>query len=94
MNELFIPCSCHSEVLRVEYDDGVFYISTYRSSGRHGFLTRLQHIWKIIRTGIPWEDDVILYKEAALKLKDYLDLYLKENNCEEEHLSSQDTCKQ
>jgi hypothetical protein len=72
-DEIFTKCSCHCSVLwAVQYEDedqvevslwsnGIFPISV-------SWRDRLRQIWKIIRTGRPWSDSVILESKDAWAL--------------------------
>ena len=38
----------------------------------HTWRTRLRHIWKMLRGGEPFEDEIILNRECMAKLSRYL----------------------
>jgi len=83
-NILYIECSCHSHLLTIEREiEGVvpmWYVS-YWSRGRRGeesgWVNKLRHIYKILKDGSPYNDDIILQKEEMEKLRDYLNEQLK-----------------
>lgn len=58
-------CRCHTHILRVEQDDALpndFYLSMYESSG-YGPMSwkeRIRHVWRVLRTGYPFNDCLIL----------------------------------
>ncbi len=60
--------------MRVEYDPefGEMFISMWSRPTSHPWLTRLRHIWKILRGGEPFEDEIILNRECMAKLSNYL----------------------
>jgi hypothetical protein len=81
---LIVECECSAELLVFEYTketDPVeknfnqeLLISFY-SYGHHGKkftgLSKLKLIWKVITTGTPYEDDVILGNENIKKVRDF-----------------------
>jgi len=78
----FIECSCggHFVVMCTDNDDkyDYIYLSFFQyGNGEKSFLLQLQHIWHIIRYGTPFLDMVCLDKKEAIKLKDKLNLYIK-----------------
>lgn len=82
--EFFVECDCHSEVIHVvcdfwgnsSYD---YEFSVYRH-GEQSFWNKCRMIWKIIRTGHPYGDDVILGKEKAEELARWILEEKSENN--------------
>lgn len=60
--------------MRVEYDPefGETFISMWSRPTLHTWRTRLRHIWKILRGGEPFEDEIILNSECMAKLSRYL----------------------
>lgn len=78
--DLFLYCDCNNEILVLSPDVDFNEISC--SIFRHRYLKpglkhRLHHCWHILKTGSPYEDEIILSKDNAKKLKDYLEKYLK-----------------
>lgn len=61
-------CSCGSEALHVWRDDdtGLVYLSTWAPKRyAKGWTRRLRHIWRIVTTGEPWDDEIVLTPEEA-----------------------------
>lgn len=76
MLEKFTVCACFSEGLRVSYfpEDKEFYVSIWehKGSGKACWSHRLKHIWRILRTGQPWEDEIIISEQDAGELGQFL----------------------
>ena len=53
-------------------DDDFTTVSTYRQDRRAPILTRLRHIWHIIRYGHPYNDDVCIAPIEMIRLRHYL----------------------
>jgi hypothetical protein len=72
--KLYAECTCQMEVLGVEYDKDIdiFFLGIYRMSEGSNLIQRLRHIWRIIKTGRPYGDDIVLNRETASKLARYL----------------------
>ena len=76
----YYECECGCSILRVEHDkdtdycgDSVF-VCIYDRRYKRSLLHKLHCIWKIIRTGEPYADEVVLSLEDAKKLgEDLLD---------------------
>lgn len=72
----FFICLCYGEGVRFSYwpDDKEMYLSLWktRSYGKPCWRQRLRHIWKIIRDGEPWEDEVVLTVEEAKAMGKFL----------------------
>lgn len=78
--KLFLCCECNSEILVLspEFEDKEIYCSIYKYRYlKPGLKHRLHHCWHILKTGSPYEDEIILSKNDAKKLKDYLEKSLK-----------------
>jgi hypothetical protein len=74
-NPLYLECACYyCRLMRVEYDPefGETFISMWSRPISHTWRTRLRHIWKILRGGEPFEDEIILNRECMAKLSGYL----------------------
>ncbi len=79
--ELFLKCTCHGEALQIEYEvdkrwneDGEYWVSLWER-GFDGILCwreRLRWVWNILKTGKPFSDHVILSKQDAIKLRDFI----------------------
>lgn len=84
-NSIFEKCACSAHTLEIqkycyetEYDEG-FYISIWhlgRGSNNMCWRERLRWVWRIICTGNPWADSVILSNKQAKKLADYINKHL------------------
>ena len=76
IEEEFYVCSCGANAISLlrwvgDPDDTDISISMWErgSSGREdSWHERLRHIWHIIRKGHPFEDEVILSQDDALRL--------------------------
>jgi len=75
----YIPCDCGSEVLRIDYDDEckTFDIMIYTLKGKFPLRHKLRHIWNIIKKGEPYSDQIVLRKNSALELKEYIELHTR-----------------
>lgn len=71
MSEPLIVCDCHTHAVRVSrQDDGTVYVATWRlfykgSDYRGGWRQRLRLAWKVLRTGEPWDDELVLTQTNA-----------------------------
>ena len=73
--EKFISCECYSEFVRVAYDKEFdhFDLSIWtQPSMKPSWKTKLGWIWRIIKHGSPYGDQVILNKDKAKELAEYL----------------------
>ena len=80
-NELFVECDCHSHVIVVNKMDedgyGDFeYCMAFFERGYDGrilsFKNRLRWCWHILRYGHPWTDSIILDRNKAKRLGEFL----------------------
>ena len=88
MNEIveYVECGCGAELLRIQLykaddlDEIFFNMFSYgvKSRDNNPLSFRLRHIWKILKDGTPYEDEMCLNKESAIKLRDALDKMIKE----------------
>jgi hypothetical protein len=72
---LYLECACYyCRLMRVEYDSefGETFVSLWSRPTSFPWLTRLRHIWKILKGGEPFEDEIILNRECMVKLSEYL----------------------
>jgi hypothetical protein len=73
MPKIYIECDCHTELIQLEYepDGDLLYMAYYTYSHSKGFSirNRLRHIWKIIRDGHPYNDEIILGRAERKKLE-------------------------
>lgn len=76
MIDKFFRCECYGEGLRLSYDaeDKSFYVSLWREGYREpiDWVHRLKHIWRILRDGQPWHDQVVLNEAEAKALGQFL----------------------
>lgn len=73
--EKFISCECYSEFVRVAYDKEFdhFDLSIWtQPSMKPNWKTKLGWIWRIIKHDSPYGDQVILNKDKAKELAEYL----------------------
>ncbi len=72
-DKLYLDCSDWCSVMKVEPedDDGIF-ISFFTQIRSKGIRYKMRQIWKIIRTGEPYEDMFVLSVEDAKRLVDFL----------------------
>ena len=64
-------CTCGTEMIRAEYDDGelILAVYSYAFSDRITIKERLRHILYIIKHGTPFCDMIILNREDTIRLK-------------------------
>jgi len=78
--KLFIDCECHSEGLQVEYDkesDEFYFAFWHQGFDRKlDWKSRIRWCWKIIITGVPWSDLVIVNPKSSVKIKNFIIKYL------------------
>lgn len=71
-----LPCACHSEKIHFEWDEEFeqLNLSIWEPYGteRFSFLHRLRHCWKILKTGIPYGDQVLLDKKSVNSMISFL----------------------
>jgi len=77
--KLFVLCACYGEGVWLVHDaeDKQVYVSLWDShvhppSTRMPWRQRLRHIWRIIRIGVPYDDDVILNYDEAREVAAFL----------------------
>lgn len=72
-NNLLLKCDCGGEMLEVVKEEGYYEISLWRQGGGHlSWKERARWIWRILTTGNPWTDQLILSKEKISQLVDFL----------------------
>jgi hypothetical protein len=74
---LFIRCNCGSHALELTWDEEFGWLEMAQwhyasSSSPLPFKERLRWIWRILTTGKPWTDSVLLDKKEIEQLKNYL----------------------
>lgn len=76
MDDHFTRCACFGHGLRLTWDDEdrEFYLSLWgsRNAFRTSWKERLRHIWRILRTGVPWDDELVLSAVEAKRLAEFL----------------------
>lgn len=76
MDNKVFRCECGAQYVAFEWDveDKNLYASFYELYGKSvdDWKQRLRHCCKILRTGLPYTDSVILSQEDAKKLHEYL----------------------
>ena len=74
-NEKFFICSCYSHALCLMKfkEEEECYVSIWISGHQSiGWRYKLRQIWRIIKTGTPYGDEVVLSKEEALNLSKHI----------------------
>lgn len=73
-----ISCDCGSEVLYIQYDAelSLFDFSIYESSAsfetKHNWKNKLRYIWRILTNHHPYNDQIVLSKNKAKSLANFL----------------------
>lgn len=73
--KIYLHCQCGCSILHLEKDEDfgvevcMILFKTMRCNSWH---YRLRQIWKIIRTGEPYEDQFLLRKQDTPKLVEFL----------------------
>jgi hypothetical protein len=70
LREKLVTCECHIEGLHLMKfdDDADLYLSIWEErqyAHKTLWRQRLRHIWRIIRKGRPWDDELVLGPEAV-----------------------------
>ena len=70
MKEIYIPCDCGTEVLRIELDDETkeYFIGIYQFKKGYTIRDKLRYIWRIIKTGEPYGDQIVINKDKMEEL--------------------------
>lgn len=72
-NEIVIRCECGEEVLVVTHADGDFYLCMFdRQFTKYGWRHRLHLMWRIIRHGKPYTDQICISENDATQLMMFL----------------------
>lgn len=68
----YIDCPCGNEIIRLtRYDkDWEVCMSIFSGPGRPSLFGRLKHIWAVVKTGYPWEDQIVLTDKELGKLNE------------------------
>jgi hypothetical protein len=87
-DSLFLKCSCTSHALEIQrfnfsnpdtnYTDEGFNISIWVNSFNYKLCwsERFRWIWNILKTGVPWSDNIILSNEQTKQLNQYIEQHL------------------
>lgn len=76
INEEFIQCACGAEILHLdEWPSGSVSLAvfSYGTAPRRSLRFRLRMIWKIITTGIPYCDVMIIDDNGWKKMKAFME---------------------
>jgi hypothetical protein len=77
---LFVKCQCSTHCFEIEYyyyeeNDSGFNL-TFWNYGRNSEILcwreRIRWIWKIIRTGNPWADGIMISSAQAKEIENYI----------------------
>jgi hypothetical protein len=75
MNNLFLSCLCSSHVLQATVDEDKNVEISIWQLGRTRSLSwkeRLRWIWRILRTGDPWADQILIDRKQGKSLEQFL----------------------
>lgn len=72
---LQIKCSCGSEILELTYDTELktYDIAIFSLDVRKSWRAKLRAIWRIIRTGDPFSDQMVVRESEVKKLSEFID---------------------
>lgn len=76
-NQLYLRCSCYSEVLVLDYwddEDGELCVAIYSFDYRRSWWWRLKLAWHILNGGDNHTDQIVLSKEDTQKVMEWLNL--------------------
>jgi hypothetical protein len=79
---LFADCCCGSEMFEIRRSMENFDLSIWNrgmSSRPLCWKERLRWCWRILRTGDPWADSIIVSDENAMKISNYINKYINKN---------------
>ena len=85
VNELFVACSCRSEVLLIEYQEEyhdwnlAMYQSGVGNNNKLKFRERIRWAWNLLRTGKPFTDEVIFQREDIERIVSFLNKTIKKS---------------
>jgi len=80
--QLFIECDCYSEGIKLNYEDGLLYISLYQRGFKPRTKTikeKLRWIWQIITKDVPYDDELIISKDKIKQLSQFVNEILPNN---------------
>lgn len=75
MDERYVTCACFTEALHLVYDEDSreLFVSIYAQAGaRPSWRHRLSSIWRILTTGHPYDDEIILDRSSLHALTTWL----------------------
>ena len=76
VKEIYIKCDCHSEVLNFEYGQFEYegYCVSIYTDGftNKSWYQRLRYCWRIISTGRPFNDQLMINYTKAEELADFI----------------------
>ena len=73
--QLFIECDCYSEGIKLNYEDGLLYISLYQKGFKprtKSIKEKLRWIWQIIIKDVPYDDELIISKDKIKELSQFV----------------------
>lgn len=75
-----IKCSCYSELLHLEWDEELKLLDLsiwahYGSKNKLSWRQRLRYCWRILTSGKPYGDQMILDKESISAIVEYLNQF-------------------
>lgn len=73
--QLFIECDCYSEGIKLNYEDGLLYISLYQKGFKprtKSIKEKLRWIWQIIIKDVPYDDELIISKDKIKQLSQFV----------------------
>jgi hypothetical protein len=68
----YFDCECDNDLFRVWNDENWIEIAIFERPKSISFLTRLRYIWRIIRYGEPYNDQIVMNKDEFNRFRDYL----------------------
>lgn len=76
---LFTLCSCHNEILLIEYDhdikmaDLAIYERGVCFKTKMSLWQKIRYCWKVLYSGRPYSDEIMLDKKQLLEIKSFID---------------------
>ena len=77
--QINFKCGCGSEILNIEINDDFsadnpdIFLSMFKKYYGDSFIGRIKQIFKILKTGNPYEDEMILNLDDLVKLKEFIE---------------------
>lgn len=75
---VFIRCNCDNEILAVRYDyelnllDLCIYETQSSFKNKMTLIQKIRYIWKLLSTGLPYTDQIVLEQNQIEELKGFL----------------------